>query len=418
MKETDIPGKDADIEAPLNSQSLVLTLVVLALGWVMIYADRLSISPLMNTIKSEFGLNFGTTSIVYSIYFASYIGFTIPITIAAAKFGYKKIMVIFFALAALSLAFAGILGFVFSLLIFFIALHGAGAGAFYPTAYTISTDIIPRSKRGFASSVINSGMAFGTMLGLVIAGPIILLLPNWQLMLLILAIPTLIVAYLFHRFVPNVSTLDSQKTHASALNNFKAAHYGQVLRNRNFVAIGGMMFCSLYGYWVILTWGPTFLQTQLNLGISPSGEATSVFAIIAIPSSILISRHSDRSGRKKIALAILPLSAATIFFMGYSSNLTEFLISTACYGIVGKLSLDPIALAWIQDVMPAELISPSLAMINVVAMSSSIFASSVTGIIADYTGHLSSGLFLGAAIVLFGAVFVVFAKNRLSIGSD
>ena len=167
---------------------------------------------------------------------------------------------------------------------------------------------------------------------------------------------------------------------------------------------------------MLLTWGPSFLQNHLNLGISPSGEVTAVFAAVAIPSSILIGRHSDRTERKKIALAILPLAALTLFFMAYSSSLEEFLVATIFYGIIGKLSLDPIAIAWIQDVIPSELIGLSLAMLNVVAMSSSIFASSVTGIIADLTGELSSGFYLGAVIVLLGSLFVLSASNRPRVG--
>ncbi len=407
-----------DDQANLNTKvqwnNLSLTLVVLALGWVMIFADRLSISPLMNVIRNEFGLSLGTTSIVFSIYFAAYIGFTIPATIVASKYGYKKVMVLFFVLAALALALAGVAGFTFSLLVLFMGIHGAGAGAFYPTAYTISTDIAPKSKRGFALAVINSGMAFGTILGLAIAGPVLFLFSNWQIMLLLLAVPTVAVALLLQRFVPKISS-DPGEFRASAVKGFEPVQYKKVLRDRNFISIGGAMFCSLYGYWVILTWGPTFLQNHLNLGISSSGEATAVFAAVAIPSSILISRHSDRIGRKKIALAILPLAALTLFFMAYSSSLLEFLIAAVFYGVIGKLSFDPIAIAWIQDVMPAELIGPSLAMLNVVAMSSSIFASSVTGIIADFTGELSSGFFLGALIVSLGAAFVAFASNRARI---
>lgn len=376
----------------------------------MIYADRLSISPLMNVIRNEFGLSFGTTSFVYSVYFVAYIGFTIPATIAAAKFGYKRVMVLFMVLAAGALAFAGVAGFVFSLLVFFIGLHGVGAGAYYPTAYTISTDIVPKSKRGFASSVINSGMGLGTILGLAISGPVLFYFSNWQVMLLILSVPTIGVAFLLHRFVPNLDQRSGQ--FASRVNSFKAQQYRQVLKDRNFIAISGSMFCSLYGYWVILTWAPTFLQNHLHLGVSPSGEVTAVFAAVAIPASILISRHSDRIGRKRIALAILPLAALTIFFMAYSSSLFEFLVATIFYGVIGKLTLDPIAIAWIQDEVSSDLIGPSLALLNVVAMSSSIFAASVTGIIADFTGELSWGFYLGALIVLLGTLFVLFAGNK------
>lgn len=394
----------------LASSNVSVNLIVLALGWVMIYADRLSLSPLLNMIKSEFGLSLGVTSLVYLVYFVGYIGFTIPATIAAAKFGYKKTMVVFFALSALSLAIAGVEGFVFSLLVLFIGLHGVGAGAYYPTAYTISTDKFPASKRGLASALINSGMGFGTILGLVISGPVLLYFSNWQTVLLILSIPTLAVALMLQRFISIRSGNPLQA--AAPKSSFRSSQYTSVLRNRNFIAISGAMFCSLYGYWVILTWAPTFLQNHLNLSISPSAEATAIFAAVAIPSSILISRHTDKIGRKKVSIVILPVAALTIFFMAYSSNLIDFLAAATVYGITGKLSLDPIAIAWIQDVIPGELVGPALAMLNVVAMSSSIFAATVTGVIGDLTGNLAWGFYLGAFIVLLGGFFISFASAK------
>ena len=391
-------------EAP---KSTTVSLVMLALGWVMIYADRLSISPLMDVIKSEFHLTYTSTSLVLDVYFAAYIGFTIPATMAASRWGYRRVMATFLLLAAVSLALAGVAGYVFSLLVFFIGIHGVGAGAFYPTAYKISTDTVPREKRGFTSAVINSGMGFGTMLGLIIAGPVLYFFSSWQIVFLILAVPTALVALLLFRIVP-----DANVSSYAQNSKFEASKYAEVLRNGNFLLISAMMFCSLYGYWVILSWGPTLIQKSLHLSVFWSGGATAVFAAVAIPCSIIISNHSDRAGRKKIALLILPLAGLTIFLVAYTSSLTEFLFAMIAYGVIGKLSLDPIAIAWVADVTPAEQIGPSLALLNVVAMSSSIFASIVTGAIGDYTGALSDGFYLGGFVVLLGAVFVALVKSR------
>jgi len=122
-----------------------------------------------------------------------------------------------------------------------------------------------------------------------------------------------------------------------------------------------------------------------------------------------ISRHSDKIGRKRISLIILPLAAASIFFMGYSSSFLGFVAAIAAYGVVGKLTLDPIAIAWVSDITPKEIIGPALALLNVAAMSSSIFAPLITGLFADAMGSLSYGFYFGALVVLFGTVFVYFA---------
>ena len=373
---------------------------VLAAGWVMVYADRLSISPLMNVIRGEFGLSDFEVSIVVSIYFLAYVGFTVPATIAASKYGYKKVMVLFFLLAAASLGFAGVLGYSYFLLVLFMGLHGVGAGAYYPTAYKISTEIVPKSRIGFSSALINSGMAAGSILGLIVAGFVLPLISSWQVVLVVLSIPTAAVALMFIKTVPRSNPIQAGTT---------LGQYRRVLLNPDYIKIAAAMFCSLYGYWVILTWGPGFLQESRGLGVLSSGATTAIFACVAIIPSIVISNHSDRIGRKRISLLLLPIAAATIFFMGYSTSFLGFVVAIAAYGIVGKLTLDPIAIAWVSDITPKEIIGPALALLNVTAMSSSIFAPLITGLFADATGSLSYGFYFGAAVVLAGTFFILFA---------
>src|SRR5579884_3301775 len=196
-----------------------LAIIALSSGWVMIYADRLSISPVLNLIRQQFGLSFASVSLVVSVYFLAYVGFTVPATVAAERWGYKKVM-----------------------LAFFMGLHGAGAGAYYPTAYRISSNIATQRK-GLTASLINSGMGFGTIIGLLIAGPALGLFKNWQMMLVLLSIPTLLVALALREVTSEPSKQDR---------NEMVRIYSELFRNRTFVMLCIAMFCSLYGYWVIL----------------------------------------------------------------------------------------------------------------------------------------------------------------------
>ncbi|MEM0117667.1 MAG: MFS transporter [Conexivisphaerales archaeon] len=378
-------------------------ILALSAGWVMIYADRLSISPIMNLIRQQFGLTYSEVSLVVSIYFLAYVGFTIPATITAEKFGYRKVMFLFFLLAAVSLLAAGALGYSYLLLVLLMGLHGAGAGAYYPTAYRISNATI-RGERGLVSALINSGMGFGTMAGLLVAGPILNLFQNWQVMLILLSVPTFVVAVMLRGLTEEPPLNDKD-------NRSPLVNYRKLLENRNFVMLCCAMFCSLYGYWVILTWGPSYLQESLGLGIFFSGAVTAVFSAFAIPSSILISYYSDRAGRKRVAMIILPLAALAIFILAISSNLTYVLLAIAFYGIFGKLTLDPIVIAWVADFIGQEQLGSALALLNVAAMSSSILAPFITGLLADIFGGLATGFFLGAAVVLLGLLFVAIVQE-------
>jgi len=380
-----------------------LAIITLSSGWVMIYADRLSISPVLNLIRQQFGLTFASVSLVVSVYFLAYVGFTIPATIAAERWGYKKIMLAFFTLAALSLAAAGLLGYSYLLLVIFMGLHGAGAGAYYPTAYRISGNIATE-RRGLTASLINSGMGFGTIIGLLIAGPALDLFKSWQMMLVILSIPTLLVAIALRE-----ATSEPPKQNRMGKEMIRI--YDELFKNRTFVMLCVAMFCSLYGYWVILTWGPTYLQESKGLGIFYSGATTAIFSAFAIPSSILISHISDRFGRKMISTIILPLASLSMLLMAVGSSLLMVIVAIAIYGIVGKLTLDPLVIAWIGEAIKEEQIGASLSLLNVAAMSSSILAPIITGLLADFTGGLAEGFYFGAAVVLLGSFFVAFARE-------
>src|SRR5579885_1602042 len=376
-----------------------LAIIALSSGWVMIYADRLSISPVLNLIRQQFGLSFASVSLVVSVYFLAYVGFTVPATVAAERWGYKKVMLAFFTLAAISLAAAGLLGYSYLLLVIFMGLHGAGA--YYPTAYRISSNIATQRK-GLTASLINSGMGFGTIIGLLIAGPALGLFKNWQMMLVLLSILTLLVA-----FAPREVTSEPSKQDRNEMVRI----YSELFRNRTFVMLCIAMFCSLYGYWVILTWGPTYLQESRGLGIFYSGATTAIFSAFAIPSSILISHVSDKLGRKLISTIILPLASFSILLMAIASNLLIVILAIAIYGIVGKLTLDPLVIAWVGEFIKEEQLGAALSLLNVAAMSSSILAPFITGLFADFTGRLAVGFYFGAIVVLSGSLFVAFAKE-------
>lgn len=368
----------------------------------MIYADRLSISPLMTLIQHEFGLSFSAVSLLLSIYFIAYVLFTIPAMLIAERYGYKRTMVVFLMIAAGALALAGLVGTNYYSLLLLLGVHGLGAGAYYPTAYTITHRIASASQRGYSAAIVNSGMGVGTIVGLGIAGPLLGFLPDWQAILLILSVPTFVVAILLQR---SIRVPEPQET------VFRVGMFWPLLKNRQFLAICSMMFCSLYGYWVILSWGPSFLQSTRNLGIFYSGLATGIFAAVAIPSAIVVGRYTDRIGRRRAALIILPLASLSIFMMAVTNNLPLFIAGIVFYGIVGKLTMDPVAVAWVEDLMGPETVGAALAVMNVFAMGSSIVAPVVTGVLADLTGTLAYGFYFGGIVVLLGTLFILFGTN-------
>jgi MFS family permease len=169
--------------------------------------------------------------------------------------------------------------------------------------------------------------------------------------------------------------------------------------------MNGAGFCVLYGWWVLLSWGPVYFQTERGVGLSASGFYTLVVAITAIPSGLLLGRWSDRIGRKRIILGMLPLMALVLALIPHVDSRAGMLGILLAYGVVGKLAWDPLGIAWLGDYMvrtrPQNL-APAAALFSFVSVSSAIVGPPLTGYLRDLTGSLSGGFYLSAAVVLAG----------------
>ena len=136
-----------------------------SLGWVFIYLDRVLIFPLLPVIGEEFGLSDTYRGLIASSYFFFYVLMQTPTGIIGDKYGLSNVVFVMYLIVGLSLIGIGVLSYSYLLLLLFAALHGFGAGAYYPASYGITINVVPVDKRGVASAVVTTGMALGLAIG-------------------------------------------------------------------------------------------------------------------------------------------------------------------------------------------------------------------------------------------------------------
>ncbi len=105
-------------ELPLNNPATKSSLVserywwkVVALcfvGWVLIYADRTILNPVMPQIAAAFHINDAQLGLINSIFFLTYALSQMPFGILAEKVGRKTMITIGFLLFGLMTLFSGI----------------------------------------------------------------------------------------------------------------------------------------------------------------------------------------------------------------------------------------------------------------------------------------------------------------------
>jgi MFS family permease len=386
--------------------SLALLTGSLALGWAGVYADRTVLYPMLRVIGKDFQLTATTVGLASGLYFLLYVAMQIPSGIIGDRFGLRPVLVTMYFASALGMLIVGLLATNFTVLLVGVAVVGAGAGVYYTIAYAIALHAVPNDQRGKVSGVINSGMSFGLILGMGIAGPLYSFSHSWRVPFVVLGLPTLAIPFIFLRAIP----VDTQERSRLA-----SVPWRLLLTDRDLMSLNLASFASLYGFWVVITWGPTFLQSERGFHVSASGFYVAAVALAALPAGLVTGRLSDRWGRKRLSFILIPLATLSLIAVASVKSDVLLLLALAMYGMTGKLAWDPVAIAWFGDCAAQKYrqsIGAAMGIYSVAGMSSAIFAPLISGALRDATGSFAPALYLGAAVVASGFIFCAICRER------
>ncbi|HGM4929200.1 TPA: MFS transporter [Serratia marcescens] len=392
--------------------------VVLCLGWAVIWIYRTVLTPIFPEIQQTIGAHSNAEmGLIASFYFFAYTGMQIPAGILVDKFGKKVVLIPGFCLfiiatllignaTSLTMVYAGSL------------LAGMGCGSYYGSAYSLSSENIPLERRGLATAVINSGSALGMAIGLIASSLLVKSFNmNWQIMLFIitglLVVMTLVFAVVIKGSQPQAPAAVSQTAAPTAAEPEEDGQPSGLFSLR-MISAYTMYFATCYGYYMIVTWLPSFLQQERGFEGVAIGFSSALVAFASVPGALFFSRMSDRFRNKKVQLIIfLELCAAVMLVCTViSPDSTMLLISLILYGLLGKLAVDPIMISFVADNAPKKGYGTSFGVFNFFGMSSSVIAPFLTGVISDSTGSKVMGFYISAAILLVGTA-IFFTVNVL-----
>ncbi len=377
---------------------------VFFLGWIFMYADRTVLSPVLPSIGAEWGLNRGQLGLISSLFFLAYAVLQIPVGILADRYGRKTLLVpgylLFGATTVLSALAPG-----YGVFLLLAVLTGTGESTYYATQFSLSSEVIPARFRGMGSAIINSGQAFGISLGLVLSAFVAFdLHAGWRASFAVLGALTVLAGLVIALVVRERPPVQAHEAEAASLTASMSQEPVRLL-SRDLVLTYIVGFCSLYGFFVILTWLPYYLQESRHVAAGTTGIVSSLVPWASIPGALAVSYLSDRVGhRRRLVLVMMPVAAVALFFIPFSQSQAELFWALILYGLVGKLALDPILVAYVADRVPKHAYSRAYAILNFAGMSSSIAAPYITGFLADRLGSLISGFYLATALLLAGTV--------------
>lgn len=396
-----------------QSKYWITTIVIFFLGWVLIYAGRSIFSPLMGEIRSEFGLNSAEAGGIMSLFFITYTILQVPSGMLGDKIGRKLVLVAGFFLYAISIGLVSISTSYFMFIALWM-LAGAAQGTYYGPQYALSSEAIPKKWIALGSAIIGSGMSFGIALGYNLSSVMISSYQtNWKMPFFAISIPifvlSLIMLFILKEKAPALDADKAKGTQAAAQ---EKGSFWDLFKNRNLVIAYLTIFCSIYGFFVIITWLPYYLENERGMDKIRAANIASIVPWISIIGTIIFSYLSDRMGKRKpIVLFMMPLSLIAIFGIVYSTSEAALIAVLVLYGFIGKISLNPVLLALCADYAPRTSLSTAFGLYNFFGMSASTIAPFMTGYIADTTGSLNAAFYFAAAVTLVGIIAMCFVKE-------
>ena len=400
---------------PKNYWKLIV--FTFCMGWTIIWIYRAMLSPIYPEIQATIGHQSNAAmGLIASCYFFGYTALQIPSGYLVDKFGQKKVLIpgfIVFALGVFSIAFAK------SIMPIYIGavMAGVGCGTYYGAAFSLTSQHVPPEKKGLQTAIVNSGSALGMIIGMTGSSYLVktLGLP-WQTMVIVSGclLVFLVLWFMFAIVDPSKAKAQmAQQTQASAASKAPEEESKGSIFRTSLVTCYFLYFTTCYAYYLIVTWLPKFLESERGITGGMIGLIVSMIAVTAVPGALYFARMSDQKRDKKasIILFLEVTSFVLIAVSMFAPNTTSLAIILLLYGFLGKMAVDPILISYVSDQADKKALATTLGTFNFFGMSSSVVAPALTGYIMDQTGSGVWGFYLGAILLLIGAV--IFYVNNV-----
>lgn len=396
------------------------------------YVDRANLSVAMPYVQSELGLSSAASGALLGAFFWTYAAFQLPsgwfVDKVGARLAYAAAVTwwsLFTALMAAGNAFGTLFGFRLML--------GVGEAPAYPCNAKVVAEWFPKSERGLASGIFDSGARVGTALSLPIVTAIIGVF-GWRTSFVITGSLGLVWTFfwlrLYRRPREHAGVSESELVHIEAgqapvITN-AADEPGIAWRDLfRYRTVWGMMlgfFCLNFVVYFFITWFPTYLVkergfTLLKLGIF--GALPALFAIVTgwaggLVSDALVRRGKSLTVARKVPIVLGMVVASSIALAVVVPNAGWALVLLALS--YGSLTFAG-ACVWSLpgDVAPSPRLVGSISGIqNFASNLAGVCISTFVGVMLGRTGGFLIPLLVAGGFALLGAFSYLFIVGEIA----
>lgn len=384
------------------------------------YLDRVAISVTAADMRRDLGLSVVQMSWVFSAFVLSYGLFEIPTGWWGDRVGARRILT---RIVAWWSAFTVLTGAVVSYwqLLLTRFLFGAGEAGAWPNVAIVFARWIPQRERGTAQGLFFSGAHAAAGLTPILVATMLYYF-HWRVLFVIFGAIGFVWALAWYRWFRDLprehaAVNDAEReyiesgTMAPTRHDFSHTPWKRLLANRSIVFLCLMYFTQVYGFYLFITWMPTYLRESrgfqaLELGLI-AGLPMTLSAVADLVGGVSTDRSVRRFGKRtgRAIVGFISLFSAGLFMISgtfVASPYTAAVLlafGAACSNLL-------LAAAWNTVVDVGGLHSGVVgATMNTAGQVAGFLSPLVTGYIVQYYGNWNAPLYITGFLYLFGALF-------------
>ncbi len=405
--------------------------LLLGVGVIINFFDRVNLSVAITPLKSEFALSTVAIGYLLSTYSWTYVLLQLPSGPVLDRYGVKpviRISAFLWSVASFATGLArGFAGIISARLL----LGVAEAPTFPGNAKAIGV-WFPRNERGLATAIFDASAKFASAIGIPIVA-VVVHYWGWRMSFLFTGVLSLGYFGLFW-FVyrdPSDDPLLSlpEREHIAAgggqaeatVDPNRAASLSFLLRRKKVWGLALGMAAYNYNFYLFLTWLPGYLSTALHLNILRSGFYTAIPWLAATTSDLLVGGwlvdHLIRSGRDATRVRQTILVAGLVLGIAVagatrttSPRVAIFWISIALCGLAASA---PIGWSIPGLIAPAGSTARVAGIMNFVANVPAVLAPVITGYLVGSSESFRRPFLVAAAILVAGIFSYLFLLGKI-----
>jgi ACS family D-galactonate transporter-like MFS transporter len=401
---------------------------LLSLGVLVNYFDRVNLSVSHDALYTAFGISNITFGYLSGAYNWTYAMCQLPIGVILDRFGVKRvgrISTFLWSIASFAAAITPNIGGFFAARL----LLGVGEAPTFPANAKAVGYWFPMKERGLATAIFDASAKFSSALGVPMIG-LLLLAVGWRWSFAFTGLISLGFFFLFWRVYrdpkddPHLTDVEAAyiAQDASAETGIEpaSASLGYLMRNKKVIGLALGFGSYNYVFYLLLTWLPTYLSSQLHIDLLHSFLYTGVPWLFATlmdfvgggVADALIQRGWDASRVRKTVLV-----CGTAFGLGILGAANAHTATRALLWIsisIGGLSAAaPIGWSIPSMIAPRGSTGTVGGILNLSNQLSGIAAPIITGYVVAATHSYSLAFAIPAIYLLIGIASYIFLLGKI-----